>query len=295
MDELNGFRVAVLATDGFEEVELTEPVKALREAGAHVTILSPKPGEIQGTRHDIDKTIKVIVDRTIQDASAEEFDAVHLPGGAVNADRMRTIPEVQAFLRAVQEAGKPIAAICHAPWELVSAGLVCGRTLTSYPTLKDDVRNAGGTWVDQEVVEDGNWVTSRRPADLPAFNPAMLRLFGERKALNRKTIAKTPLNFFARFQAKPGREATVRTILEAMVGPTRAEPGNINYDLHQFQDDPTRFALYEGWQSKDALNEHMKKPYFTKMLADLDDAVAERGPDGMPFTGDALIMLTDRE
>ena len=177
MSELNGLRVAVLATDGFEEPELTEPVKALREAGAQVTILSPRPGEIQGVRHDIDKTIKVKVDRTIKEASAEEFDAVHLPGGALNADAMRMVPEVQAFLRAVQDAGKPISVICHAPWELVSAGLVRGRTLTSYYTLQDDIRNAGGHWVDREVVEDGNWVSSRQPSDIPAFNRAMIRLF----------------------------------------------------------------------------------------------------------------------
>ena len=177
MSELNGFRVAVLATDGFEEPELTEPVKALREAGARVTILSPRPGEIQGVRHDIDKTIKVKVDCTVNGASAEEFDAVLLPGGALNADAMRMVPEVQAFLRAMQEAGKPFAVICHAPWELVSAGLVCGRTLTGYHTIQDDIRNAGGHWVDREVVEVGYWVSSRQPADLPAFNRAMIRLF----------------------------------------------------------------------------------------------------------------------
>ena len=158
MSELNGFRVAVLATHGFEESELTEPVKALREAGAQVTILSPEPGEIQGVRHDIDKTTKVKVDGTIKDASAEEFDAVHLPGGALNADAMRTVPEVKAFLRDMQEAGKPFAVICHAPWELVSAGLVRGRTLTSYHTIQDDIRNAGGHWVDREVVEIGRSV-----------------------------------------------------------------------------------------------------------------------------------------
>ena len=177
MSELSGLRVAVLATDGFEEPELTEPVKALREAGAQVTILSPRPGEIQGVRHDIDKTIKVKVDRTIKGASADEFDAVLLPGGALNADAMRMVPEVQAFLRAMQDAGKPFAVICHAPWELVSAGLVRGRTLTSYHTLQDDVRNAGGQWVDREVVEDGNWVSSRQPADLAAFNRAVIGLF----------------------------------------------------------------------------------------------------------------------
>ena len=177
MSELSGLRVAVLATDGFEESELTEPVKALREAGARVTILSPRAGEIQGVRHDIDKTIKVQVDRTLTGASAEEFDAVHLPGGALNADAMRMVPEVQEFLRAMQGAGKPFSVICHAPWELVSAGLVRGRTLTSYHTIQDDIRNAGGHWVDREVVEDGNWVSSRQPSDIPAFNRAMIRRF----------------------------------------------------------------------------------------------------------------------
>jgi protease I len=177
MSELTGLRVAVLATDGFEESELTEPVKALKEAGAEVTIVSPRSGQIQGVQHDIDKTIKVKVDRTLQEVSANEFDAVHLPGGTLNADAMRMVPEVQAFLREMQEAGKPISVICHGPWELVSAGLVRGRTLTSYYTIQDDVRNAGGKWLDQEVVEDDNWVSSRQPGDLPAFNRAMIHLF----------------------------------------------------------------------------------------------------------------------
>jgi deglycase len=177
MSKLSDVRVAVLATDGVEETELTEPVQALRDAGARVTIVSLKPGQIQAVRHDLDKTIKVKVDCTIGDVSPEEFDAVHLPGGTVNADSLRLVPEVQAFLRAMQDANKPISAICHAPWELVSAGLVRGRALTSYHTLQDDIRNAGGRWLDREVVEDGNWVTSRQPDDLSAFVPAMLALF----------------------------------------------------------------------------------------------------------------------
>jgi protease I len=186
MSELTDFRVAVLATDGFEESELTEPVKALKDAGAAVTILSLKPGKIQGVRHDLDKTVKIKVDRAIGKVSADDFDAVHLPGGTVNADSLRMVPEVQAFLRAMQEAGKPLAAICHAPWELVSAGLVPGRTLTSYHTLQDDVRNAGGTWVDREVVEDGNWVTSRQPGDLPAFIRTMIAHFSRRPVAARR-------------------------------------------------------------------------------------------------------------
>ena len=188
MSNLTDFRVAVLATDGVEESELTEPVKALRDAGAQVTILSPQFGQIQGVRHDLDKTVKIKVDRAIKDASAAEFDAVHLPGGTVNADSLRMVPEVQAFLREMQGAGKLISAICHAPWELVSAGLVRGRTLTSYHTLQDDIRNAGGKWIDREVVQDGNWVTSRQPDDLPAFNRAMIKLFSQsRRAVRQVT------------------------------------------------------------------------------------------------------------
>ena len=122
------------------------------------------------------------MDQVIQDASAAEFDAVHLPGGTVNADKLRMVPEVQAFLCAMEAAGKPISAICHAPWELISAGLVRGRTLTSCHTIQDDIRNAGGNWVDQEVVEDRNWVTSRSPSDLPAFNRAIIGLFSRSRS-----------------------------------------------------------------------------------------------------------------
>src|SRR5258707_15736099 len=126
MPELTDFHVAVLATDGFEETELTEPVKALKDAGAQVSILSLKPGQIQGVRHDLDKTVKVKVDRAIRDVSAEEFDAVHLPGGTVNADSMRMVPEVQAFLREMQDAGKPLTAICHAPGNWCRQGWCTG-------------------------------------------------------------------------------------------------------------------------------------------------------------------------
>lgn len=186
MSMLSDCQIAILATNGFEEHELTEPIRAFVEAGATVTIVSLKPGEIQGVRQDLNKTVKIKVDRTINDVGASEFDAVHLPGGTVNADSMRMVPEVQEFLRAMQADGKPISAICHAPWELVSAGLVRGRTLTSYHTIQDDVRNAGGNWVDREVVEDGNWVTSRQPTDLPAFNRSAVALFSGRQVSSRK-------------------------------------------------------------------------------------------------------------
>ncbi|MBC8122647.1 MAG: type 1 glutamine amidotransferase [Gemmatimonadaceae bacterium] len=174
--QFHNLHVAVIATDGFEESELTEPVRALKEAGADVEILAPKSGQIQAFRHH-DKGSLVSVDRTLDDAKPDAYDALLLPGGGLNADALRVLPQVQAFVQHMQKAGKPIAFICHAPWILVSAGLVRGRTLTSYHTIQDDIRNAGGDWVDQEVVVDDNWVTSRKPDDIPAFNREMLNLF----------------------------------------------------------------------------------------------------------------------
>lgn len=177
MSDLIGFRVAVIATDGFEESELLIPVRALKDEGAFVVIVSLKPGEIQGVRKDRDHGARVSVDRVIRSGIAEDFDAVHLPGGTVNADTLRMVPTVQQFLCEMNDACKPIAAICHAPWELVSAGLVEGRRLTSYHTIQDDVLNAGGNWVDEEVVVDDNWITSRQPGDLPAYTQEMIAAF----------------------------------------------------------------------------------------------------------------------
>lgn len=176
MADIKDLRVAILATDGFEESELTEPARALQEAGAQVEVISLKPGEIQGFRHH-DKGNTVKVDRVLDEVQASDYDALQLPGGGLNADALRAQPKVQAFVREFQDQGKPMAIICHAPWILVSAGLVQGRTLTSYHTIQDDIRNAGGNWVDQEVVVDGNWVTSRQPSDLEAFHREMLQLF----------------------------------------------------------------------------------------------------------------------
>jgi protease I len=176
MTDANELQVAVLATDGFEDSELTETVRALEDAGATAVVVAPHSGTIQGFKH-LDKSITVDVDLTLDRAEPGAFDALLLPGGALNADALRADLKVQAFIRNVQEAGKPIAAICHAPWELVSAGVVRGRKLTSYHTIQDDLRNAGAQWEDQEVVVDRNWVTSRQPGDIPAFNREMLRVF----------------------------------------------------------------------------------------------------------------------
>jgi protease I len=176
--KLNGMRVAILATNGFEQAELEEPRKALRAAGAETVLLSPKTGTLQGMKHD-QKGSEFAVDMKLQDANPEEFDAVLLPGGALNADQLRVEEAAKRFVQAIDQAKKPIAVICHGPWLLVSAGLVKGRELTSYHTIQSDIRNAGCKWTDQETVRDKNWVSSRQPDDIPAFNKAMIELFGE--------------------------------------------------------------------------------------------------------------------
>ena len=165
---LSGKRVAVLATDGFEQVELTEPVKALKAEGATVEVLSPKTGAIQGFEHH-DKGQTVPVDRALSDASAADYDALVLPGGVISPDALRLEPKAIAFISDIHKAGKPIGAICHGPWTLIDADALDGRKVTSWPSLKADLTNAGAEWVDQEVVVDQGLITSRKPEDLPAF------------------------------------------------------------------------------------------------------------------------------
>jgi protease I len=179
---LNGRKVAVLAVDGFEQAELIEPKRALAEAGATVHVISARPGTIQGFKH-VDKGDAVEVDSTFDEARPDDYDAVVLPGGVVNGDAIRLLPQAQAFVKAADSAKKPIAVICHGAWLPVSAGIVKGRTLTSWPSLQDDIRNAGGTWLDQEVVEDGNLISSRKPADLPAFNKTLIARLSGREAV----------------------------------------------------------------------------------------------------------------
>ena len=183
--DLKGLRVAILATDGVEEAELVQPRKALDDAGAKTSLIAPKSSSIQAMKHD-EKLKKYDVDLTLDDADPEEFDAVLLPGGALNAVALRVESAAQAFITSADEAGKPIAVICHAPWLLISAGRVEGHTMTSYHTIQDDVRNAGGEWVDKEVLVDGNWVSSRQPSDIPAFNREMIKLFTEKASDSRK-------------------------------------------------------------------------------------------------------------
>src|SRR5690242_11150522 len=176
---LDGIRVAILLDTDFEQVEMTEPRQALQEAGAECVLVSPQK-QVTGVKHD-EKKDTFGVDQPLDSADPEHFDAVLLPGGALNADSLRVNKKAQEFVKAIDRAGKPMAVICHAPWLLISAGLAKGRHLTSYHTIQDDMRNAGANWEDREVVVDRNLVTSRQPSDIPAFNREMIRVFAEAK------------------------------------------------------------------------------------------------------------------
>ena len=179
MAELDGKRIAFLvANEGVEQVELTEPWKAVKKAGAQPELISPKKGKAQAFNH-LDKADTFDVDRTVADADASDYDGLVLPGGVANPDILRTDKKAVAFARSFFEQGKPVGVICHGPWTLVEADVVRGRTLASWPSLQTDIRNAGGTWVDQEVVVDEGLVSSRKPDDLPAFNAKIVEEFAE--------------------------------------------------------------------------------------------------------------------
>jgi protease I len=175
MADIQGKRVAILAADMVEEAELVEPRRALDAAGAQTVLVSPKPGEIQSF-HDLELSFgeKYRVDLTVEEAHAGDFDALMLPGGVANPDRLRIDENAVQLVRDFFAAGKPVGVICHGPWTLVEAGVLRGRTITSWPSLQTDIRNAGGTWVDQEVVVDEGLVSSRKPDDIPAFNPRLI-------------------------------------------------------------------------------------------------------------------------
>jgi len=183
--QLAGKRVAALIADGFEQAELTEPKRALEEAGAQVDIVSPKDGEVRGWNHT-EWGDRVTVNRTLDQAQAGDYDALLLPGGVMNPDRLRTNPAAVQFAKAFATSGKPIAVICHGPWTLVEADVVRGVRMTSWPSVKTDLINAGAQWVDEEVVVDGGIVSSRKPDDIPAFNRKMIEEIAEGRHQRRK-------------------------------------------------------------------------------------------------------------
>ncbi len=175
--ELNGIRIAILATDGFEQSELTGPKKAVEAAGATTEIIAPKDGEIRGW-NSTDWGESVKVDKIVDRANAADYDLLLLPGGVLSPDKLRIDSKAMQFVRDYEQTGKPIAAICHGPRSLVETGFVNGRKLTSWPSLQTDIRNAGGDWVDEQVVVDGNLITSRKPDDIPAFSQAIIQQLG---------------------------------------------------------------------------------------------------------------------
>ena len=176
---LHGRRIAILAADGVERVELETPREAVQDAGGETELLSSKTGEIQARNNDLESAGTFAVDRVVADASVDDYDALLLPGGTVNPDKLRIDEAAVSFVRAFVASGKPVATICHGPWTLVEAGVVKGRTLTSYPSVRTDLRNAGATVVDEEVVIDGNLISSRSPGDLPAFCNAIVGAFAK--------------------------------------------------------------------------------------------------------------------
>jgi protease I len=186
---LNGKRIAILATDGVEQIELTEPRKVLEEAGAKAQLVSPKRGKIKAWQHDRWGD-ELKVDVPLDEARVDDYDALMLPGGVMNPDHLRTDPKAVQFVKSFFLAGKPVAAICHAPWMLVEADVVRGRTVTSSPSLRTDLRNAGATWVDREVAVDKGLVTSRKPGDIPAFNTKMIEEIAE--GVHERPAARAP-------------------------------------------------------------------------------------------------------
>ena len=181
-ERLDGRRIAILATDGFEQVELTEPKRILEATGAKVTVLSIKTGEIKGWNHtEWGKSVKV--DGLVKDDKPDQYDALVLPGGQMNPDVLRTDTNAVTFVRTFAESGKPVAAICHGPWMLIEAGLVNGKTMTSWPSVHTDLKNAGAHWVDEPVIVDGNLITSRKPDDIPAFSQAIVEALVSQKKL----------------------------------------------------------------------------------------------------------------
>ena len=185
---LSGLHIGILVTDGFEQVEMTQPRQALEGEGAITKLISQQRDTVQGMNHDA-LGDRFPVDLSFEEADAEDFDAILLPGGEVNSARIRDIPDAQKIVQGIVAEDKPIAVICHGAWLLASAGLVKGKTMTSWPTLEQDLRQAGATWVDREVVVDGNWVSSRKPEDIPAFNREMIQVFGQRM---RDSVRGTP-------------------------------------------------------------------------------------------------------
>ncbi len=262
---LYGIKIAILVTHGFEQQEMVLPCKALQDVGAVVHLIAPDAGKVKGWHWD--KPIPgddFDVDKTLDEACSNDYDALVLPGGYA-PDDLRSNEKAIAFIKGF--AQKPIAAICHGAWPLIDAELVAGKTLTSWPSIKKDLINAGATWVDCECVRDRLLITSRMPDDIPAFNEAMIDLLSkkEKKAYVVHCIV----------EAKSGKETELREELLKVVEPSRDESTCLEYRLHQDEQNPAVFMLYERWESKEAHALQFQKPYIIALVHKLGDLLAK--------------------
>jgi protease I len=269
---LKGKTVAILVTDGFEQVELTEPRKALDAAGAKTSIVSPKKDQVRGWNlTDWGATLKV--DVPLAEANADEFDALLLPGGVMNPDTLRMDDQAVAFASAFFAAGKPVASICHGPWMVIEAGAAMGRRIAAWPSLKTDLANAGAEWVDEEVCVDGNLVTSRKPDDIPAFNREMQKLFArspeelERAADEERDDAGVAL--FVRLEAKPGREQDVVNLLRGGLPMVEQEPATTTWYGMRLGD--STFGIFDTFADDNGRQAHL--------AGRVAQELQQRGPD----------------
>jgi protease I len=256
---LKGKKVAILATDGFEQVELTEPRKALDAAGAQTLVVSPTTGSVKGWNFT-NWGDEVKVDVPLDQAKPDDFDALLLPGGVMNPDTLRMNEKAVDFARAFFDAGKPVASICHGPWMVIETGAAEGRRIASWPSLKTDLQNAGAEWIDEEVCVDGNLVTSRKPDDIPAFNREMLKLFAQSPDAIEQTAQadeaeEEAVALFVRMEAKPGREADVENLLRSGLSMVEDEPETTSWFGMRLPDGT--FAIFDTFPDDSGRQAHL--------------------------------------
>lgn len=268
---LQGKKVAILVTDGFEQIELIEPRKALDAAGAQTLVVSPKTDKVRGWNFT-DWGDDVKVDVALEQAKAEDFDALLLPGGVINPDTLRMNDRAVEFASAFFEAGKPVASICHGPWMVIETGAAMGRRIASWPSLRTDVTNAGAEWVDEEVCVDGNLVTSRKPDDIPAFNREMVKLFTrapEEMQVEQGVDDEAGVALFVRLEAKPGREAEVESLLRGGLPMVQREPQTTSWFGMRLG--PSSFGIFDTFPDDSGRETHL--------AGKVARALRERGPD----------------
>jgi len=269
---LKGKRIAILVTDGFEQVELVEPRKALDAAGAQTQVVSPKRDTVRGWKHtDWGEHFKV--DLPLEQAKAEQFDALLLPGGVMNPDALRMQPQAVGFAAAFFEASKPVASICHGPWMVIEAGGAAGRRIAAWPSLRTDLLNAGAEWVDEEVCVDGNLVTSRQPEDIPAFNREMQKLFARSAEELKQEAAEAGedagVALFVRLEAKPGREQEVENLLRGGLPMVEAEPETTSWYGMRLGD--STFGIFDTFPDDNGRQAHL--------AGRVAQELQQRGPD----------------